>query len=327
MLRINPEMPQVLCAGTPARPPMDRDALLVGAGLVAALLASYLLPVGLYASALLVLAALLSGAVALVPGVWPSLYRATGVGPGAWALAAAVAVGGIACSYLVGDPQPFCDGVVYRGCLTLYGWSSAVFLASTFGVAIGVGHLGRYRRLRRASAVPAGEVSEGAVAVEGRVVPADGTVTGPVSDAEAVWYRRAVETPTAFGAHRETDSGTGGGTFYVRDGSGRLLVLPDRLDSHDVAELARSHTAEDGDDRRREWRYEPDDAVTVVGRASEVSRAAYPEPVVVGLDAPVVVGRGTLDDLRAWAARRALVGCGLALVVGGGSLAVLLLAA
>ena len=110
----------------------------------------------------------------------------------------------------------------------------------------------------------------------------------------------------------------------MADGSGRLLVLAAGLDAHDVAELARSHTAADGEQRRREWSYQPDDAVTVVGVASDVSRAEYPEPVVVGLDGPVIVGRRTLPELRSWAAQRAVLGSVIALVVGGGSLLVLL---
>jgi len=113
----------------------------------------------------------------------------------------------------------------------------------------------------------------------------------------------------------------------VTDGSGRLLVSPDGIDAHDAAALARSHTSDDGEQRRREWSYQPDDAVTVVARVRDVSRVEYPEPVVVGADAPVIVGRGRRRDLLAWAARRALVGGSIAVGGGGLSLLGMLLAA
>lgn len=307
---------------------MKREYLALGAVLAGVLIVSYLLPLRLFQSGLLVVATLLAIVIVFVPGVWPTLYRKTGVGPGGWLLAAVVAGGGIALSYLVGDPQPFCEGVTpYRGCLTLYGWASAIFLASSLGVAISVGHFGRYRRLRNASVVPADEVSEGLVAVEGHVVPAGTAIPGPVSGEQTVWYRTVLETATLFSEYREIDDETVGHEFFVEDGSGRLLVLPDHLDEHDVAELARSHTEDTDRQRRREWSYQPDDAVTVVGYASEVSRAEYPEPVVVGLDGPVTVGLQTLADLRSWAAQRAVFGGVITLVVGGMSILAMVLAA
>jgi hypothetical protein len=277
---------------------MKRKPLAVVGGLVGLLAASYLLGLDLLQSGLLV------------------------VGAG---LAGGVAAGGIALSYLLGSPQPFCEGIVpYRGCLTTYGWASAVFLGSSLGVAIAAGHLGRYRRLRNASLEPVAAVEEGPVAVEGRVVSIGDAVTGPVSGEPVAWYRRAVESATPVGGYREVDAETCDRDLYVADGSGRLLVLAAGLDAHDVAELARSHTAADGEQRRREWSYQPDDAVTVVGVASDVSRAEYPEPVVVGLDEPVIVGRRTLPELRSWAAQRAVLGSVIALMTGGGSLLVLL---
>ncbi len=300
----------------------------VGIGLVAAAAVHYLLSVSLFVTGLLVCVLFLVGVIAFVPGVWPTLYRTTGVSVGAWLLAAAVAAGGIALSYWIGDPRPFCDSALSRrGCFTTYGWASAVYLASAFGVAIAAGHLDRYRRLRNASVVPAAEVDDGPVAVEGNLVPAGEPVAGPVSDEPTVWYRSAVERATLFEGHREIDHDVGGGEFYVEDGSGRLLVLPERLDDHDVADLARSHTDSDGERRRREWSYEPNDVVTVVGVGRSVSRAAYPEPIVVGLEEPVIVGLGTLSELRNWAATRVLVGAAFALVGGGGSLLVMVLAA
>ncbi|WP_255148740.1 hypothetical protein [Halorarius halobius] len=302
-----------------------RRVFAVVAVLLVAVLASYLLPVDLLTSGLLVVAALLVGGVGLVPGAWPTLYRTTGIGPGAWLLALAVAAGGVGLTYLVGDPQPFCDGIGYRGCLTLYGWASALYLAGSLAVAICFGHLGRYRRVRAAEVGPADDASDGPVAVTGRVVPADGTVTGPVSGAETVWYRHAAER-SFLGGRLEAESETAGGPFYVADGSGRLLVDPAGIDAHDAAELARSHTDADGDAHHREWSFEPDDAVTVVGEASEVSRADYPEPVVAGVDGPVTVGRGDHAALRRWTAQRVLVGGALALLVGGGSLMVMLVA-
>lgn len=75
--------------------------------------------------------------------------------------------------------------------------------------------------------MPAADVTDGMVSIEGRIVPAGGTVTGPVSGDEAVWYRTATERPTLFTAHREIDRSTAGAEFYVKDGSGRLLVLTD----------------------------------------------------------------------------------------------------
>lgn len=264
----------------------------------------------------------------LVAGVWSALYRRTGIGAGAWPLAVAVAVGGIALSYLLGSPQPFCvGGISYRACLTTYGWASAVFLGSSLGIAIAAGHLGRYRRLRAASLGPAATTDDGLVAVEGRVVSVGDTVPGPVSGEPVAWYRSVVEAPTPVGGYRETDVGTCDRDVYVADGSGRLLVCTDGLDEHDVAELARSHTATHGEQRRREWSYEPDDAVTVVGRVSDVSRAEYPEPVVAGLDSPVIVGHRTLSELRTWAAQRAVLGSVFTLVIGGGALLVMLVTA
>lgn len=94
-----------------------------------------------------------------------------------------------------------------------------------------------------------------------------------------------------------------------------------------MAELAESYTEAGDDRRRREWSYRPDDAVTVVGYASEVSRAEYPEPVVIGLEGPVLVGRHTVPELRSWAARKVVVGGGIALLVGGVSLFVMLMVA
>ena len=105
------------------------------------------------------------------------------------------------------------------------------------------------------------------------------------------------------------------------------MVLLDHLDEHDVAELARSHTEDIDEQRRREWSFEPNDAVTVVGYASEVSRSEYPEPVVVGLDGPVIVGLRTLSDLRTWAAQRVVLGGIITLVVGGISVLAMLLTA
>jgi len=304
---------------------MKREYLALGAVLAGVLIVSYLLPLGLFQSGLLVVATLLATVIVFVPGVWSTLYRKTGVGPGGWLLAAVVAGGGIALSYLVGDPQPFCEGIQpYRGCLTLYGWASAIFLASSLGVAISAGHLGRYRRLRNASVVPVDDVSKGLVAVEGRVVPAGTAVPGPVSGKQTVWYRTVLETATLFKGYREIDDETANHEFFVEDGSGRLLVLPDHLDEHDVAELARSHTEDTDGQRRREWSFEPNDVVTVVGYASEVSRAEYPEPAVVGLDGPVIVGLRTLTELRTWVARRAVLGGVITLIVGGISLLAML---
>lgn len=274
-------------------------------------------------------------------GAWTTLYRHTGVGAAAWLLALAVAAGGIALSHAVGDPQPFCEGITHRGCLTGYGWASAIYLGTSLGVAIGAGHLGRYRRLRGTSVSPAGEVASGdafegesgPVAVEGRVVPATEPVEAPVSGEPAVWYRSATEREHELlpRGRIEADSETDAVDFYVEDGSGRVLVRATDLDPHDAASLLRSATEDgggaggDGDaERRREWRLEPDDAVTVVGRATEVSRAEYPEAVVLGLEGRTIVGRRTLGELRGWAAQRAVGGAAIALVVGGASLAAML---
>lgn len=307
--------------------PSKREWLVVGAVLVGAFAVEYFLPLGQLPSLLLVTFVVLVGVFVLVPGAWETLYRRTGIAASAWLLAAAVAGTGIALSYLVGDPRPFYDGLhPYRRYLSAYGWASVVFVASSLGVAIAVGHLGRYRRIRNASSVPAAEVEPGLVAIEGRITPADGTLAGPVSGEETVWYRRARETATVFRGFREVEREVDGTEFYVVDGSGRLLVLPEHVDEHAAAQFAESHSADDGDGRRREWSYEPDDPVTVVGHATEVSRAEYPEPVVVGLDGPVVVGRPTLEELRWWAWRRAVLGGAIAVVFGGASfLAVLLL--
>lgn len=299
----------------------------VGAILVGAAALDYLLPLGGLPSLLLVVFVVLVGVFVAVPGAWPALYRRTGISTTAWLLAAAVAATGIAASYLVGDPRPFCDGLGNRGCLTPFGWAASIYVGSAVGVAVAAGHLGRYRRLGRATAVPAADVEAGLVAVEGRIVPSGSTHVGPVSDEEAVWYRRARERPTLFGGYREVERETVGNEFYVADGSGRLLVLPDRIDGHAAAEFAAGYTEDDGDDRRREWSYRPDDAVTVVGRASRVSRADYPAPHVVGLDGPALVGDRPLDELRSWAARRAVMGGALAAVFGGASLLVMLLTA
>jgi hypothetical protein len=306
---------------------MQRVQIAVGPALTGAFAPSILPGLGLLPTALLALPVVVAGGTAIVPGAWSTLYRKTGIGAGAWLLAVSVAAGGIALTYLLGSPQPFCSGPTYRGCLTLYGWASAIFLGSSLGVAIAAGHLGRYRRLRAASLGPAAEADEGLVAVEGRVVPAGDATTGPVSDEPVAWYRHVVESPTPFGGHLEVDAETVDRDLYVQDGSGRLLVLTDVLDAHDVAELSRSHIATDSEQRRREWSYEPDDVVTVVGHVTAVSRAEYPEPKVVGLEGPVVVGQRTLSELRGWAAQRAVVGALVALVVGGGSLLVMLLTA
>lgn len=301
--------------------------VVVGSGLAVAAAVHYLLSVDLLVSGLFVCFVFLASVVAFVPGVWPTLYRSSGIGTGAWLLAAAVAAGGIALSYWVGNPQPFCDSTFsHRRCLTPFGWASGAFLVSTYGLAIAAGHLDRYRRLRNASPVSAAEVDDGPVAVEGRLVPAGEPVAGPVSNEPTVWYRSAVERATLFEGYREIDHEIGGDEFYVEDGSGRLLVLPEHLDAHDVADLARSHTDSDGERRRREWSYQPNDAVTVVGNGRTVSRATYPEPIVVGLKEPVIVGLGTLRELRRWAATRVVVGAAVALV-GGGSLLVMVLTA
>lgn len=305
-----------------------REWLIVGGVIVGTFAVEYVLPIGQFPSLLLVAFVVLVGAFVLVPGAWETLYRKTGIAAGAWLLAAAVAGTGIALSYLLGDPQPFYDGLhPYRRYLSAYGWASVVFVASSLGVAVAAGHLGRYRRIRNASSVPAAEVEPGLVAVEGRITPAGGTLAGPVSGEEAVWYRRARETSTVFSGHREVEQVAEGSEFYVVDGSGRLLVLPERVDEHAAAQFANSHSADDGDGRRREWSYEPDDPVTVVGRASEVSRAEYPEPVVVGLDGPVIVGRPTVGELRWWAWRRAVLGGAIAVVFGGASFVAMLLLA
>lgn len=305
-----------------------KETLVIGAVIAGTFAVEYALPVGPLVSLLLVVFVVLAGTVALVPGARDTLYRKTGIGPGAWFLAAAVAGAGVGLSYLVGDPRPFCEGLAgIRGCLTPFGWSAALYVASTFGVAVGAGHLGRYRRARAARAVPAADVDPGLVSVEGTIEPAGPTLEGPVSGEETVWYRRALERPTLFGGHREVEQGTDGVRFYVEDGSGRLLVLPDSVDVHAAAEFARAHREDADGGRRREWSYRPGDPVTVVGEAREVSRAAYPEPVAVGLDGPVVLSRPTLDDLRLWAARRAVLGPTIAVVVGGGSLLGMLLTA
>lgn len=304
-----------------------RETLVVVLVLLASFAVSELLPIGSLPGLLLVVFVVLVGVFVIVPGARATLYRTTGIAGWAWLLGASVAGAGVTLSYLVGDPQPFCEGFTARGCLTPFGWATTIFVGSSFGVAIGAGHLGRYRRMRQASAVPAADVAEGVVSVEGRIVPAGGTVTGPVSGEAAVWYRTATERPTLFTAHREVDRDTAGAEFYVEDGSGRLLVLADRIDEHLAAEFGHERTADENDGRRREWSFRPDDPVTVVGRASDVSRAKYPEPFVLGLDGPVIVGEQTLADLRVWAARRAVLGTALAVVFGGASLVVMLLTA
>lgn len=307
---------------------VSKETLVVAVVLAGVLAVDYLLPIGQLPSLLLAVAVVLAGVLAVVPGAWRTLYRKTGIRPGAWLLAAAVAGGGVALVYWTGDPQPFCEGIrPYRGCLTAFGWAATIFVGSSLGVAVSVGHLGRYRRVREASTGPVADVGEGMVAVEGRIDPVGRPLVGPVSGQETVWYRAATEEPTLFGGHREVDAETAGDEFYVEDGSGRLLVLADRIDEHAAAEFARSHTSDGDGSRRREWSLTPDDAVTVVGRAGEVSRAEYPEPVVVGLDGPVIVATRTLGDLRTWATRRAVVGAALAVVVGGTSFVVMLVTA
>lgn len=303
------------------------DYLVVGGFLAGVAAITIVLPLSLLQSGLLAAAVVLVGGVAVIPGAWPTLYRRTGVGPGAWLLAVSLAAGGISLSYLVGNPQPFCDGIGYRGCLTPYGYASMIYTGSMLGAAIAVGHLGRYRRLRNAALSPASEVDEGLVAVEGRIVPAAATVAGPVSGEPTVWYRSVVETPALFTSYLERDHETGGDEFYVQDGSGRILVSPAHIDAHDAAEHAHT-TTEDGDDhRRREWSFRPETPVVVVGHATAVSRADYPEPVVVGLSEPVLIGTQSLDDLKQWAARRTVVGGVLTLGVGGLALLAMLLTA
>lgn len=302
------------------------QSLLVVAALFVAVTAQFLLPIDLLGSGLLVgLLALLVG-LAVLPGAWPTLYRETGVGAGAWLLGVAVAAGGIGLTYLLGDPRPFCDGVGYRGCLTLYGWASMLYLAGALGAAIAVGHLGRFWLALRTQIGPANEATAGPVAVTGRIVPVGDPPTGPVSGEPVVWYRTAVEEPTTVGGRTERAVETGGVPFYVEDGSGRLLVVADEMDTHDGVELARPHTQVEGDSHRREWSYEPNDAVTVVGRATEVSRAEYPDSPAVGVDGRVLVGREERVALLFWAGQRVVVGGLLALLLGGGSLVVMLLA-
>lgn len=306
----------------------SKENAVIGAVLVGVFAVGYFLPIEPLPSLLLVVFIVLVGTVVLVPGAWETLYRKTGIGAGAWLLAATVAGAGVALSYLVGTPQPFCEGIhPARGCLTAFGWAATIYVGSSFGIAVGAGHLGRYRRIRRAAAVPAADVDEGIVSVEGRVVPAGPTLDAPVSGEEAVWYRRARERPTLFRGYREVEQETAGNEFYVTDGSGRLLVLPDRIDVHTAVEFAHSHTAADEEGRQREWSYRPNDPVTVVAYASDVSRARYPEPFAVGLEGPVIVGEQTLADLRFWAARRAVLGSALAVVFGGASLLVMLVTA
>lgn len=214
----------------------------------------HLLPLGPLPSLLLVLFAVLVGVFVVVPGAWDTLYRRTGVGRAPWLLAMLLASAGIALTHWLGDPQPFCEGIApSRPCLTDYGWAASIYVARTLGIAIGAGHLDRDRRLKRAASVPATEVDDGPVAVEGRIVPLDRPRTGPVSGEDRVWYREIAQQPTVFHGYREVDEAVDGGAFYVEDGSGRLLVLPDGLDEHDVAEHARDHTEDGGDGRRREW--------------------------------------------------------------------------
>lgn len=305
------------------------EYVLAAAALVLALLANALLPLDLFASGLLTVLLLALAGVALVPGAWARLYRATGIGAAAWLVGLGVAAGGIGLTYAVGDPQPFCEGIQHRGCLTAYGWASIGYLGASLAAAIAAGHAGRYRRIRAASAEPAAEVEEGLVAVEGRVEPLAEPVSAPVSGERAAWYRSAVEEPHPLlaDAHLQTDAEAAGDAFYVADGSGKLLVYPERIDAHDAAQLLRSESSEEDGWRQREWRVEPDDAVAVVGRASDVSRAEHPEPVAVGVDGPVVLGRRTYDELRRWAAQRAVVGGGLALALGVPALAVMVLTA
>lgn len=304
------------------------EYLVIGSGLVVALSFDLLTPLDLLASGVLAAATVLVATVVVVPGAWPAMYRKTGVGVAGWALWLAVAGGGLGLAYLVGDPDPFREGFVsYRPRITPFGLASAVFLGGSIGLVIAAGHLNRYRRLRNATPTPAAEAREGLIAVEGVVEPAGRPVTGPVSGEPTAWYRRVSEREILFEAHRELYRETGGGAFYVADGSGRLLVLPGGLDDHDVAELADERTEEADGHRLREWGYRPGDEATVVGRVFDVARAEYPEPVAVGLDGPVVVGTGTLADLRRWAARRVLLGAAFSLVVGGVSFAVVLLTA
>lgn len=307
---------------------VSKETLVLAALLVGIMVVNEVLPIGDLPSILSVIIVVIAGVLMLVPGAWETLYRVTGIGVGAWLFAIGFAATGIAASYVFGSPQPYCEGLnPYRGCLTAYGWASAIYIASSLGVAVGAGHLDRYRRLRRASSVAADGVHEGIVAVEGRIKPAGTTLNGPVSDEETVWFRRATETSTLFGGHRELEQEVVGNKFYVTDGSGRLLVLPEHLDAHDVGEFATSHTADEGDTREREWSFKPDDAVTVVGVASAVSRAEFPEPYVVGLEGPAIVGTRTLSEIRSWAAQRALIGGALGVVVGGVALLVMLMTA
>lgn len=304
------------------------ELLVVTAVILGSLVVTRFTPLDRYVSLLLVTAVVTAGVVVLIPGAWATVYRTTGISGWAWLLAMGVFGGGIALSYFSGSPQVFCErSAPNRPCLTTYGWASIAFLASAFGGAVAVGHLPRFRFVRTAVAVPAAEAREGVVAVEGRVVPAGPTVTGPVSGAETAWYRSVLERATAVAGYTETDRELGGDAFYIEDGSGRVLVYPDHLDEYDVAELAESYTEAGNGRRRREWSYRPNDAVTAVGYASEVSRAEYPEPVVIGLEGPVLVGRRTVPELRSWAARKVVVGGGIALLVGGVSLFVMLMVA
>ena len=339
-------MPAELSAGVPSR---LTDYRLLGVAVVALALAfSWLTPLDLFSGGILALAAVGLAAVVLFPRARRSVVRRTGVGLGAWATAALLFAASVALTYALGSPQPFCERPrpTYRGCLTAYGLGAALFLASTAGAAVALGHARRYRRLSGTPVGGAGTADPGRRAVVGRVVPAGETRRTPAG-AEAVWYRYEVLSEDGPSGDEDeppsgpaTDGGTEFAQFYVEDGSGRLLVVPQDVDEYLAAAYATTATTtvEAGDPmpgdaavaadrtyRVREWRIEPDDVVFASGRVADASRAASPASTALGLDGEVALAAARQEQVVGDVRWRVLAGAAVLVLVGGSGYATMLL--
>lgn len=223
--------------------------------------------------------------------------------------------------------------------------AGALWLLGVCLVAVALGNVRTFVRSRRTETTDTGRVSPGVVEVCGEARPIDGTVSAPLSGADALWAEHEITERRRLGfrnVSRTVDTGTTGTPFAVDDGTGPVTVDPDEAEirlgrdrestrvvdsdekpSATTREYLQAETDLGPTDNRRtytERRLEPGDEVYVLGVAEREYAGTYPTNAVVGAESSdCFLAPGTAGDVERSLYRSVLVGgpVGIVLAVAG----------
>jgi hypothetical protein len=180
--------------------------------------------------------------------------------PGSTAFLLYVGAMAVACMVLLYTPFPP---------LSSLKWTLAFFMVSSFLFWISA-----YRRKRAIEDVPTATVAgaaQGYVQLMGTVEPAPGsTLTGRLTGAPCVWHHYVLKEKDNDGKHVETDRGSFGVPFLLRDRTGECVVDAGKAE----VVCDRCQQWEEDEHRCEEWSIRVGDRVRVVGFFSTGSRDA-----------------------------------------------------